>query len=423
MKSLSSLTSHAALAAGVMFASSVLLSKPVKAELFSLQQTINNPTPDLSDQFGYSVAIDGNNILIGSYFDDTGATNAGSAYLFDTSGNLLQTINNPAPNDDDRFGYSVAIDGDNLLIGAWLNDLNYINTGSAYLYDTSGNLLQTIDNPTPSINEYFGRSVAIDGDNILIGADESNEYGTSWIAGSAYLFDTNGNLLQTINNPEPFDHDLFGWSVAIDGDNLLIGAYNDGYVTGAHDRGTAYLYDTNGNLLQTIDNPTPDAHDYFGNAVAIDGDNLLIGANYDDAVGSNSGIAYLFDTGGNLLQTINNPTPGISGFFGNSVAIDGDKLLIGAATGGGSAGSAHLFNLDGVLLQTFNSPTPILAIDGDNLLVGAYQDDTGATDAGSVYLYSTSATSVPGPLPLFGVYTAYGFSRKLRRRIQRGYKA
>ena len=417
MKLLSSFTSHAAFAAGVVLASSVLLSKPVKAELFSLQQIINNPTPDLSDQFGYSVAIDGDNILIGAYFDDTGATNAGSAYLFDRSGNLLQTINNPAPDEDDRFGYSVAIDGDNLLIGAWLNDTTYINTGSAYLFDTSGNLLQTIDNPAASINEYFGRSVAIDGDNILIGAD-NNQVG-AFFGGSAYLFDTNGNLLQTIDNPESFDYDLFGWSVAIDGDNLLIGAYRDGYVTGAPERGTAYLYDTNGNLLQTIDNPSPNEDDYFGNAVAIDGNNLLIGANYDDAVGSNSGIAYLFDTGGNLLQTINNPTPGISDFFGNSVAIDGDNLLIGAATGGGSAGSAHLFNLDGVLLQTFNSPTPILAIDGDNLLIGAYQDDTGATDAGSVYLYSISATSVPGPLPLFGVGTAYGFSRNLRRRIQR----
>ena len=77
------------------------------------------------------------------------------------------------------------------------------------------------------------------------------------------------------------------------------------------------------------------------------------------------------------------------------------------------------------LLRTINNPAPnssdwfgsSAALDGDNILIGAHNDDIGAPDTGSAYLY-TRATSVPGPLPLFGVCTAYGFSRKLRRRIQ-----
>ncbi|MFZ9740079.1 MAG: hypothetical protein ACO3EZ_19005, partial [Prochlorotrichaceae cyanobacterium] len=136
---------------------------------YSLAQTFLNPTPAIGDLFGV-VAIAGNNLLIGALFDDTGATDAGSAYLFNTSGTLLQTINNPAPADFDYFGNLVAIDGSNLLIGAQFDDTGATDAGSVYLFNTSGNLLQTINNPTPASFDYFGHSVEIDGSNILISA-------------------------------------------------------------------------------------------------------------------------------------------------------------------------------------------------------------------------------------------------------------
>ena len=366
----------------------------------NLLQTFNNPTPVAFDLFGNSVSISGDNVLVGAILDDTGATNAGAAYLFDgTTGNLLQTFNNPTPATDDQFGISVSISGDNVLIGAILDDTGATNAGAAYLFDgTTGNLLQTFNNPTPAAGDQFGHSVSISGDKVLVGARFDDTGATN--AGAAYLFDgTTGALLQTFNNPTPAANDNFGISVSISGDNVLIGANLDD--TGATDAGAAYLFDgTTGNLLQTFQKTTPVAFDNFGWSVSISGDNVLIGSIHDDTGATDAGAAYLFDgTTGALLQTFNNPTPVAFDQFGWSVSISGDNVLIGSIhddTGATDAGAAYLFDgTTGNLLQTFTSPTPAtddqfgisVSISGDNVLVGARFDDTGATDAGAAYLF------------------------------------
>jgi hypothetical protein len=383
-------------------AAALLTPSPVRAQMFNLAQTFNNPTPASSDFFGDSVAISGNNALIGASGDDTDGDNAGSAYLFDiTTGTLLQTFSNPTPAGGDFFGISVAISGNNALIGASGDDTDGDNAGSAYLFDiTTGTLLQTFNNPTPASFDSFGFSVAISGNNALIGASGDDTGGDN--AGSAYLFDiTTGTLLQTINNPTPGGDDSFGLSVAISGNNALIGAPGDD--TGGVDAGNAYLFDiTTGTLLQTFNNPTPARFDSFGNSVAISGNNALIGAYQDETGGADAGSAFPFD-----LTTGSPPQP--------------------------KPGSAYLFDITtGTLLQTINNPTPggddnfdsfgnSVAISGNNALIGAPRDATGGGDAGSAYLYAMPAPpvqKVPGPLPVLGAAAAFGFSRKLRKRIK-----
>src|SRR6202040_1873288 len=102
-----------------------------------------------NDFFGSSVAISGNLVLVGAYLNDTGAMNAGAAYLYDaTSGNLLHTFTDPAVASNDQFGTSVAISGNNLLIGSPLYSTGTANRGIAYLFDAgTGNMLQMINNP------------------------------------------------------------------------------------------------------------------------------------------------------------------------------------------------------------------------------------------------------------------------------------
>ena len=235
----------------------VTLGKLNTAFAGTLSTTFTNPTPAASDLFGYAVAAVGaDKVLIGAYLDDTGATDAGAAYLFSASGKLLTTFTNPTPAAYDYFGYAVAaIGADKVLIGAPFDDASAGAAGAVYLFSTNGALLATFTNPTPFSNDDFGYAIAAVGaDKVLIGAPFDNTGATD--AGAAYLFSTNGALLTTFTNPTPAASDTFGYSVAgVGADKVLIAAPSDD--TGALNTGAAYLFTTNGALLTTFTNPTP----------------------------------------------------------------------------------------------------------------------------------------------------------------------
>jgi hypothetical protein len=264
---------------------------------------------------------------------------------------LLTTFTNPNPAFQELFGSSVAAVGsDTVLIGAYFDDLSVEDAGAAYLFSTNGTLLTTFPNPTPAVGDFFGSSLtAVGKDLVLIGA--YGEHTGGLYSGAAYLFSTNGTLLTTITNPTPtsssFDH--FGESVAALGsDRVLVGAYANS--AGALNAGAAFLFDTNGTLLSTFNNPTPAYQDFFGSTVtAVGGDMVLIGSPQDSMGPPRTGLAYLFSTNGTVLTTITNPTPADFDYFGGSVAALGsDRVLIGAhfdSSGGLYGGAAYLIAL------------------------------------------------------------------------------
>ncbi len=364
--------------------------------------TFTNPTPAASDLFGNAVAAVGaDKVLIAAYYDDTGATDAGAAYLFSTNGTLLTTFTNPTPAAADLFGNAVAAIGvDKVLIAAYRDDTGTTDTGAAYLFSINGTLLTIFTNPTPVASDNFGCAVAaLSTNKVLIGADFDDTGAVN--AGAAYLFSTNGTLLTTFTNPAPTTSAHFGNAVtAVGSDRVLIGAYWDD--TGANNAGAAYLFSTNGALLFTYTNPAPAASDLFGSAVAAVGtDKVLISAYADDTGATNAGAAYLFSTNGTLLTTFTNPTPADSDWFGYALsAVGPDKVLIGAYqddTGALNAGAAYLFSLNGTLLATFTKTnlatydsfgSAVAAVGTDKVLIGAFQDNIGAGDAGAAYLFS-----------------------------------
>jgi filamentous hemagglutinin family protein len=377
--------------------------------------TFLSPIPTSNDNFGYSVAAVGTNVLIGSPYASSGAVaNAGAAYLFDNTGVLLQTFSKPAaPVADERFGYSVAALGTNVLIGAPFDNTAASQSGAVYLFNsTTGALIRTLTTPNADLGAGFGWSVAGVGNQILVGAPFTvSPVGGISQAGSAYLFNgTTGALLQTFNNPAPVASDQFGYSVAGLGANVLIGApYKD--TGGLVDVGSAYIFNSaTGALLQTLNKPNPAAGDFFGWSVAAVGTNALVGALGDSTLAVNAGAAYLFNgTTGALLQTFNNPNPGVGDFFGRSVAAVGSNVLIGAHSadlGATDAGAAYLFDgTTGALLQTFFNPNGAtgagnefgwaVAAAGPNVLIGSHFDSIAAPTAGSAYLFNLNGNLRP----------------------------
>lgn len=373
--------------------------------------TFANPTPAADDNFSYALAAVGNDrVLIGAHRDDTGATNSGAVYLFNTNGGLLATFTNPTPAMGDEFGYSLAALGsDRVLIGAPGDGIGAFAAGVVYLFSTNGNLLTTFTNPTPAIGDKFGVSVgAVGNHRVLIGAHLDNTGAND--AGAAYLFSTNGLLITTFTNPTPAVNDRFGTPVAAVGSAfVLIGAHRDD--RGATDSGAVYLFHTNGLLITTFTNPTPADSDLFGYSLAAVGnDRVLIGAYEDDRDALGAGAAYLFSTNGALLVNFTNPTPAAFDTFGYAVtAVGTDRVLIGAVgdpIGTTPVGAAYLFNTNGLLITTFTNPTPayadafaysVAAVGIDHVLIGATEDDMGATNAGVAYLFSTAVPTPAAP--------------------------
>ncbi|BAY65998.1 hypothetical protein NIES22_61110 [Calothrix brevissima NIES-22] len=323
---------------------------------FSLTQTLLNPAPN-STLFANAVAISGTHALVSSVGGEEGESGNAKVYLFDTlTGKAIQTYLNPSAKSGDMYGNSIDISEKTVLIGAPRHN----DKGEVYLYDKiSGQLLQTFSKPNASGGDYFGYSVAISGNYVLIGTpyDDRGESNS----GRAYLYNaTTGELLRTFDNPDPSPGDLFASSVAISGKNVVIGAFLDD--TGAADTGSVYVFNAEtGELVHTILNPQADEADLFGSAVAIDGDKIVVGARADDLGAVDAGSAYLFDAvTGTLLQTFANPTPEAGDKFGVSVAIADNKVLVGASgdnTGADNSGSAYLFDTrTGNLLETLTNP-------------------------------------------------------------------
>jgi hypothetical protein len=343
--------------------------------------TITNPAPVGNDRFGFAVApLSASHVIIGAYWKTAPVARSGAAYLYDLSGKLVTTMTNPTPAADDYFGTSVAALGaDRVIVGAIGEQGPITNsTGAVYLYNTNGTLLVTINNPSLQANAAFGNAVAALGtDKILAGAYQYDAGATN--AGAVYVFNTNGMLLTTINNPTPGDSDMFGWSLKVVGtDKVLIGAYQDD--TGATDAGAAYLFNVNGTLLTTFTNPAPAVLDRFGYALAtLSPDRVVIGSHRHDTGATDAGVAYLYNINGTLLTTFTNPAPANADNFGLDVGtISADKIVIAASphnTGGlMQSGIVYVFNTNGNLLNTITNPKPATFVFFGNAVAGLGTD-------------------------------------------------
>lgn len=403
-------------------------------------------SPATNDHFGVLVDISGSIVVVAAPQEDTGAQNAGACYAFDVGGATptvpVVTINNPAPALNDNFGSAISIDGPSLLVGSYLDDQGGTDCGRVHLFNLSSGTPSVpalvIDNPSPANNDFFGRSVAISGSRLVAGAPGDNTGASD--AGSAYVHDLNSATpaiaVYALNTPSTSSDEEFGTAVAISGTMVVVGTHHDD--KGASNAGCVYVHDSTSGTphlpVLTIENPTPVLNDYFGAAVAATGNQIIVAAYQDDGGATNAGTVYVYQRNSGTpsvpVFSIPNPTPQAQDQFGNAIAVSGPLLVAGAFkndAGAVDAGSAYIFNLasatPAVPILTLDNPEPgaedwfgySVAIFGTKVAIGAYGDDTGAANSGSVYIYDTTSVTPTVPVailrnPLPGVDDWFGYT-------------
>ena len=453
------------------------------------------------------MAIAGDTVVVGARFEDSNATgvdgteadnsalDSGAAYVFvrDGAGNWSQQAYLKASNTgaDDRFGVSVAIAGDTVVVGARLEDSNATGVdgdqsnnsapaaGAAYVFvrDGSGNWSQQayLKASNTESGDFFGGSVAISSDTVVIGAieEDSNATGvdgdqtnnSAGASGAAYVFARNGSGTWTqqayLKASNTDDLDNFGNSVAISGDTLVVGVpREDSNATGvngdqsdnsASRAGAAYVFVRTGSTWSQqayLKASNTGGVDEFGFSVAVAGDTVVVSARFEDSNATgvdggqsnnsaiNSGAVYVFvRTGSTWSQQayLKARNTGGTDEFGSSVAVVGDTVVIGArfedsnATGvdgdqsdnsAGDAGAAYVFTRDGAgnwsqlaYLKASNTGAGdrfgnSVAVAGDTVVVGALLEDSNATgvdgdqsvnsaiEAGAAYVFDLAPAIV-----------------------------
>lgn len=393
------------------------------------------PTPaEPGDQFGDALAIDADTLVVGAP-GGLSAEGGGAAYVFVRSGStwLSQAYlkaSNPDP--DDRFGASVAIDGDTIVVGAEGEDSQATgidgdqadnsapSAGAAYVFTRTGTVwsqqayLKAAD--TESIKS-FGDSVAVEGDTAAVGAPSGPD-------GDVYVFTRSGSTWQQetqLTRPSSF-----GRSVALAGDTLLVGSPTPA--------GQAFVFVRSGTLwsqqASLVGSNTEDG-DLFGFRLALDGDTAAIGAQGEDSASTGvdgdqldnsvtfAGAAYVFRRSGTSWTQeayLKAATNTAFGFFGFGIAVSGDRIVIGArgddgagvgvnppywtsAPSSNSNGAAYVFARTGTTWALRDSlksgPNPPGGFFGNQTAVDGARAYVGAPANGSSGTVETFAFDVP----------------------------
>lgn len=404
-------------------------------EVISQLAYVKASNTDAGDRFGVSIAASGDTIAVSATEEDSAATsvdgnqadnsaeNSGAVYVFRRSGSTwVQEAYLKASNADpeDAFGFSIALSGDTLVVGAYLEDSaatgvdgnqaddSAENSGAVYVFGRAGSTWAQeayLKASNTNARDGFGWSVALDGDTLAVsaqgeasaasGIDGDQTDNSSDRSGAVYIFRRSGDTWSQeayvkASNTDAFDS--FGNSVALAGDTLAVGAVlEDSAATGvggnqadntAGGAGAVYVFERSGSAwVQTayLKASNTDPNDTFGFHVAISKDTIAVGArgeasaatgiggNQADNTTRNAGAVYVFRRAGSTWAQeayvkASNTEP--SDRFGNRVALDGDILAVGA-------------------------PTEASAATG----VGGDQADNNAPASGAVYVFRRSGSS------------------------------
>jgi hypothetical protein len=381
---------------------------PVEQAKLTGSSTIAN------DRFGSSLGVDGSTFVSGAPFSSVRTQFAGAAYVYTLLGTAwLQQATLTASDAAlvDFFGNAVDVDGDTIVVGAYGSNTGFTDAGAAYVFTRTGTTWTQqakLVAPDPNPDDRFGYSVAVDGDTIVIGSPFSDPGGTLE-AGAAYVFTRTGTAWSQqakLTAADAGAADLFGTSLALDGDTLIAGAPTDD--DAGTDSGAAYsftrtagIWSQQGKLVAA----DAQAGDYFGYSLSLAGDTLAVGAPFDDDLGVDSGSVYLDSRAagvwGQHAKLL--ASDGAAGNrFGHAVGFGNLSLVIGSpssATVGPESGAAYVFSQSAGTWTELATLLPADIAVGDqfgaavavgiNIVIGANLDDNPGNNSGSAYVFAS----------------------------------
>ncbi len=328
------------------------------------------------------------------------------------------------------FGQHLAMDGDTLLAGSLWGD-DHDGKVHSFRWNGSAWIEESLIRPaTVGISDRFGSTIVIQGDTAAITAiGDGPNYGDE--EGSVYILQRSGSTWTEVTrlaSPTPTYYGLFGDSLALDGNTLLVSAPGENAT-----RGIVYVYDRDpvtGAWQQSgqITAPSPGAGDGFGDAVALDGALAVVAAPTRDAGAENSGTVYAFRRSGNawaLEKTFLPPTPSFELRFGrNAVAVDGDTIAISNFeydTPLENAGAVYVYTRSGSgwnqqarLVATdptlYASVGWSMSLEGNRLVAGAHVATGASYRSGAAYVFERSGSTWTQAAKLVGPGTEWADS-------------
>ena len=326
--------------------------------------------------------------VVGAPNDDDAGDNSGSVYVYNIDGTGEVKITASDHTANDYFGYSVAVQGDKIIAGAMLKE----GVGAAYIYNLDGTGEQKLTASDGAGGDNFGSSVAMSDTKIVVAAPYDDDAGTN--SGSAYVYNLDGTGEVKLTASDGAGGDYFGQSVAMSNTKVVVCAYGDD--DAGSTSGSVYVYNLDGSGEVKVTASDGAAGDYFGYSVAVSDTKIVVGGIGDN---ENQGSVYVYNTDGTGELKITASDAADGDAFGFSVAMSDTKIVVGAQTdddNGNNSGSVYVYNTDGtgeVKITASDGAANdrfgwTVDIQGDKIIAGAMLKEGG----GAAYIYNLDGT-------------------------------
>ena len=400
---------------------SLLLLIPVGAQnAFAITEEVKLTASDSAagDRFGGTVSISGDKAIVGSPRDDDGCPiddpitprneadcDVGAVYIFEKISGTWTEVAKLTASDGaagDNFGRTISISGDKAIVGSPFHDDNGSDSGSAYIFEKiSGTWTQQakLASPDASFGDVFGISVSISGEKVIVGATGEGSCGPT---GAAYIFEKISGTWTHQAKLQPTTCSFFtfwGAAVSISGDKVILAGF----------KLPIHIYEkVSGTWTEVAKLTASDlvTQNSFGEDISISGDKVIVGNAQSN---SGFGSAYIFekpvgdwvDATEDAKLTVSDGDPNV---FGNGVSISGEKVILGAVgddDNGSESGAAYIFEKVSGTWEEVGKLTAsdgaagdffgfAVSLSGDLAIVGARHDDDNGLDSGSAYIFDVS---------------------------------